>query len=81
VFKDRGPEGNQTPVDPPSWRVQSCTIDFKSDRPPVTLTSDWVYASAEAAHEDMKQQALERIRSSGYTMPEAEIVWRLHIIG
>jgi hypothetical protein len=81
VYKDYGPEGNHTPGNPPSWRVESCTIDFESDRPPVTLTSDWVYASPDAAHDDMKQQALERMRISGYTVSVAEIVWRLHMIG
>lgn len=80
VYKDHGPPGNQDPDDPPSWRVQSCTIVFGADLEPITFTSDWVYASPDAAYDDMKQQALEKIRISGYTGSEADIVWRLHMI-
>ena len=81
VYKDHGPEGNQYPENPPAWRVQSCTIDFGADLETTILTSDLVYASPEAAHDDMKQQALERIRLNGYTVSEGDIVWRLHMIG
>jgi hypothetical protein len=60
--------------------VQSCTIDFGADRDRLTFSSDGVYASFVAAHEDMQQQAVEKIRTSGYTVSEAEIIWRLHMI-
>jgi hypothetical protein len=80
VYKDHGPEGNQKPENPPSWRVQSCRIEFGPDREPLTFTSDWVYASADAAHDDMQQQALEKIRMSGYPCSVGDIVWRLHMI-
>lgn len=78
VCKDHDLEYETTP---PSWRVQSCTINFGSQREPLTFSSDWVYASPDAAHADMRAQALEKIRLSGYTGPEEEIVWRLHMIG
>ena len=77
VYRDLTPTKAGTP---PSWRVQSCSIDYGSDREALTFTSNWVYASADAAHDDMKQQALERIRDSGYMVSEAEVLWQLRII-
>ena len=76
VYRDLTPTRAETV----SWRVQSCTIDFGSDRETRTFTSNWVYASADAAHDDMKQQALEGMRSDGYTVSEADVVWQLRII-
>ena len=77
VYRDPTPTREKTA---PSWRVQSCSIDFGPDRPPLTFTSNWVYASADAAHDDMKQQALEGMRNSGYIVSEPEVVWQLRVI-
>jgi hypothetical protein len=77
VYKEHSPAVEAVP----SWRVQSCTIDFGSEQPPLAVSSDFVYTSPEAAHEDMKQEALVKIRLSGYTGLEEDIVWRLHMIG
>ena len=79
ISKQHWPEHG--PENTGSWRVQSCMIDFGAEREPLTMSSDFVYISPEYAHEDMKQQALEKIRSEGYTESEADIVWRLHMIG
>ena len=76
VYRDPTPTRHDTP----SWRVQSCSIDFGPDRDPLTFTPNWVYASPDAAHDDMKQQALERMRSRGYIVSEAEVVWQLRMI-
>ena len=65
----------------PSWRVQSCTIEFSAEAPPLAFSSDYVYASPQAAHDDMRRRALWKIRLRGYTGREDEIVWRLHMIG
>jgi hypothetical protein len=59
----RNDHGNQNLQAPPAWRVQSCTIDFGADRDRLTFSSDGVYASFDAAHEDMQQQAVEKIRT------------------
>ena len=77
VYRDH----TQTGEGPPSWRVRSCTIEFGPEHTPLAFSSDWVYASPEAARDDMRTQALEKIRLSGYTGPEEDIVWRLHMIG
>ncbi len=80
VYKDRGAHlGN--PDDPDSWRVQSCKVDFGPDCEPLILSSEWVYASPDAAHEDMRAQAMEKIRLRGHTVLEQDIRWRLHMIG
>jgi hypothetical protein len=76
VYRDLTP----TSVETPSWRVQSCSIDFGSDHAELTFTSDWVYASADAAHDDMKQQALERMGNKGYAVSETDVVWKLRMI-
>jgi hypothetical protein len=76
VYRDLTP----TRVETSSWRVQSCSIDFGSDREAFTFTSNWVYATADAAHDDMKQQALERLRSNGYTVSESEVIWQLRMV-
>ena len=81
VYKDHPAEGIQAAREPDSWRVSSCTIDFGPDRQPVTVSSEWVYASPDAAQEDMRALAMERIRLCGYTESEQDIVWRLHMIG
>jgi hypothetical protein len=77
VYRDPTPTRENTA---PSWRVQSCTVDFGSGREPITFASNWVYASAEAAHDDMKQQALEGLRNSGYPVSEADVIWQLRMI-
>jgi hypothetical protein len=79
VYKEYGPE--QSPEVPFSWRVRSCTIDFEGARDRITLWSDFVYASPQYAYDDMKQQALEKMRFDGYTGPESDILWRLYMIG
>lgn len=81
VYKDRGLDGDETPEDASSWRVHSCTIDFGTEDPPLTFSSTWVYASPDAAHADMRTQALVKIRERGHTEPENAIRWRLHMIG
>jgi hypothetical protein len=65
----------------PGWRIQSCTIEFGPEREPMTLTSDSVYASPDAAHAAMRRLAYEQIRLCGYAVPEESVVWRLHLIG
>jgi hypothetical protein len=81
VYKDHAADAIKASRDPDSWRVRSCTIDFGPDCDPVTLSSEWVYASPDAAHEDMRVQAMESIRLRGYTESEQDICWRLHMIG
>ena len=81
VYKDRTARGPQTARDPDSWRVRSCTIDFGPDRRPLTVSSEWVYASPDAAHEDIRALAMEKSRLCGYTESEQDIRWRLHMIG
>ena len=81
VYKDRGLDGKETPVDASSWRVHSCIIDFGTEEVPLTFFSTWVYVSPDAAHGDMQTQALQIIRERGHTDPEDAIRWRLHMIG
>jgi hypothetical protein len=79
VSKQHGPERSGDTTG--SWRVQSCRVDFGAEREPLNVSSHFVYISPEYAHEDMKEQALEKLRSEGYAVSEADIVWRLHMIG
>jgi hypothetical protein len=76
VYRDPTPTRDTTP----SWRVQLCSIELGRDTPPIAIASTWVYASADAAHDDMKQQALEALRNSGYVVSEADVVWQLRVI-
>lgn len=77
VHKDQG----HTAESGPSWRVHSCTIEFGTESPPLALSSECLYASPQAAQEDMRRLALWKIQLRGYTGREEEIVWRLHMIG
>ena len=81
VYKDSAADGVRVARDADSWRVRSCTIDFGLDRQPMTVSSGWVYASPDAAHEDMRALAMERIRLCGYAESEQDICWRLHMVG
>lgn len=78
VYRDHD---NETPEYPSSWRVQACTVDFGPDRSSLTFKRDWVYASAHSAHDDMREEALVRMRLSGYTGRDDDIVWRLLMTG
>ncbi len=77
IQKDHGHAAESSP----SWRVQSCTIEFGGESSPLAFSSECVYTSPQAAQEDMRRRALGKIRLRGYTGREDEIVWRLHLIG
>ena len=80
IQKDPEPESEAFSDTPASWRVQSCTIDLETNVDPLTISSDWVYASPIAAQQDMQQRAWQHIRLHGYTGSKDDIEWQCHVI-